>query len=736
MTKSPDPAPLNFPSWDIVLNLDSRPPQDPFCQDYRGRPLRTNPRDSIKMWWTGKDKEDDAEGATAAATSSTWIPHGSTDQGFLVLPDRANEHVRAKAPPSIATHRGQLWAAWKDFDGVTYYASTTPESHGESFGPRSKFFGSSYEDAGILPPDEDVPVIANLNGVLHAIVVSDLTGRMTHYAYDSDEQFRWVLQEGLPASCVSGDRTRYPALVAFHNKLFLVWIRDDGLLAHAVFDVHSQTWAGPAFISPPGAAPPEVDAAARFLGTPALFVLNGALHLLCESDTGNNEIVGYRYDFTESGWTWSPTDDVSEGKAAKGVSAASFGAHAYLGFIEHDGIYVAAHRDGSAWDQPERVGGSDVKGRYAPQMALMNGRVYCLFAGKWKGDLHWFSRPVLSYDLKSWMGAIADDTWLSAMTIPGTHDSCARSNVPFVRTQYLSITQQLALGVRFFDLRLRTHDDGKLYCYHGGMPVGLPKNLSFDEVMGQVWDFISPRDGKRPTETVLISINNDDKSKEQKEKPQLFYNAVKTAIDSTPAWKDGSKRWYDEPVTAKLGDVRGKAVLLRRYYGDPAVEPMKRVGLDLEKWLDDNPDFTITTPTGVKVRLQDKWKYAQRSSLDELISSKQGYVRKMMESALDVQPGAEEEESADPQKTWFINFCSAVGDPVEHGEVAEAKWIAVGAHSDFHFFGGWIEGMNVRTRDYLRKLGGGKKRLGVVNLDYPELPEDSDLVARLIETNF
>lgn len=44
--------------------------------------------------------------------------------------------------------------------------------------------------------------------------------------------------------------------------------------------------------------------------------------------------------------------------------------------------------------------------------------------------------------------------------------------------------------------------------------------------------------------------------------------------------------------------------------------------------------------------------------------------------------------------------------------------------------------MNVRIRDYLRKLGGGKKRLGVVNLDYPELPEDSDLVARLIETNF
>jgi len=93
---------------------------------------------------------------------------------------------------------------------------------------------------------------------------------------------------------------------------------------------------------------------------------------------------------------------------------------------------------------------------------------------------------------------------------------------------------------------------------------------------------------------------------------------------------------------------------------------------------------------------------------------------------------------------WFINFCSAVGDPVEHGEIAEAKWIAVGAHSDW--IGRWVEGINVRTRDHLLAravaaaagTGGNatKMRLGVVNLDYPELPEDNDLVARLIETNF
>lgn len=678
----------------------------------------------------------------APEISSTWRSEGPSEQGFLTLPDHAKDHVRSEAPPSIAAYRGQLWAVWTDFDNVTYYAATTPESHGEQFGPRSMF--PYPDDAQGTQGEEDeaagsgskggVPAIANLNGVLHAIIVSAVSGSMVHYIFDSEEQLAWVPQEAVPGECVAGEKTLDPAVVAFHNKLFLAYVGPDGGVSHTVFDIHSQTWSAPGAVHPPGPPPAEVDAQQGFQGAPAMFVLNGALHLVVESASGDAEIVGYRYDYTESGWTWSPADDVSEGKAARGVSAASYGLHAYLGYLSHDGVYVAAHVDGKEWKTPERVGGSDVVARFPPQMAVLNGRVHCFFAGKWKGDLHWFSRPVLGYDLKTWMSAVSDETWLSGMTVPGTHDSCARSNVPFVRTQYLSIAQQLALGIRFLDLRLRRHDDGELYCYHGGMPIGLPKGLSFENVMAQVWAFIGPAEGKPASETVLISINNDNKSEDEKDNPARFYNAVQETIESTPAYDDGTERWHTDPSTAKLGDVRGKAVLVRRFLGNPDVEPTERIGLDLEVWPDNNPNFSVVTPTGVKAHLQDKWKYADRCELVELVTSKQGFVRALMEKAFNSEPDAEED--ADVAETWYINFCSAVGVPTQHGEVAEAKWIAVGAHSDFHFFGNWIEGMNVQTRDYLRALGPGKRRLGVVNLDYPELPEDSDLVARLIETNF
>jgi len=88
-----------------------------------------------------------------------------------------------------------------------------------------------------------------------------------------------------------------------------------------------------------------------------------------------------------------------------------------------------------------------------------------------------------------------------------------------------------------------------------------------------------------------------------------------------------------------------------------------------------------------------------------------------------------------------LNFCSAVGDPVEKGEVAESKWIAVGARTGFGL-GEFVRGMNPSVGmewDWggsgVGGKGGVRMRLGVVALDYPELPRDSDLVARLIGTN-
>ncbi|KAB5532622.1 phosphatidylinositol-specific phospholipase [Coniochaeta sp. 2T2.1] len=646
-----------------------------------------------------------------------WQPHGLSGSGFL----QDAQDGRSKTAPAVATYRGQLWCLWADMDDSVWYAATT--SYG-GFGKRQRF------------PERGLPVLTNLNGTLHAIITLQ-TGEMVHYLlYDDKDGQAWVYL-GTVADAITHST---PCLVAFHNKLFLVYLHDAALyyLIWTRPITHSNSaselqgiWSQPATLG---------DGQTFFRGIPALFVTNGALHALCGESGANSEIRGFKYDHMSSKWTTS--EDMSGGRAVSGVSATSFSDKAYLGFVENGpghashAVHVAAFTDGK-WQPQEDVDGQTAAD--PPQLAILNGRIHCIFNDNTESrDLRWYSRPVLNYSLSSWMEGIPDHELISHLTIPGTHDSCARSNIAFVRTQYLNITEQLAMGIRFLDLRLRLHDDGLLYLYHGGFPIDYPKTLSFASVMDEVWTFLRGPEGTRPpTETVLISINNDDSSPEQLLDPAPFYRAVETAIAATPPYPDGKPRWFVDPLTPILGEVRGRAVLLRRYKGDTAIDSVSRLGLDLSAWLNDNPEFTIVTPTNVRIHLQDKWRYTERVSLEQLVISKSGHVQQLMDRAANGQPST---PRADHEDDWFINFNSAVGDPVKHGEVAQAKWVAVGAHTGW-WRGKWVDGMNVRTREFLELLenrdpGSCRRRLGIVNLDFPELPADNDIVSRLVEMNY
>jgi 1-phosphatidylinositol phosphodiesterase len=579
-----------------------------------------------------------------------WLAHGVSGSGLLL---EAKEG-QSKAAPAVAAHRGRLWCLWEDFDGHLWYAATTGEGQ---FGQRETF------------PSPGRPVITNLNGHLHVLVASE-GGQVTHFLFDEDEKQEW--QNLGPLDADAGViATSTPALAAFHNGLFLVYLSDTKLY-YVVWSLYSQQWAAPKPLAPER----------TFSGVPALFVLDGVLHVLCQTDSAKRDILAYRYEYDDGVWT--NVDDVSEGKAVSGVSATSYGDNVYFGYIE-DGpdnkthaVYIASHTNGQL--QPQEAV-ADQTAATPPQIAILNGRIHAIFNDNTEHkELRWYSRPILGYSMSSWMAKVADETALTGMTVPGTHDTCARSNIPFVRTQYLSVTQQLALGIRFLDLRLRRHDDGKLFCYHGGIPIDYPAGLSFASVMDEVWKFMKSSDSHQPTETLLISINNDDTSQAQKDKPEIFYNAVAEAIGDTPPYTDGKPRWYTEPVLPTLGEVRGKAVLLRRFRGDPAVSPTSRLGLDLSEWLDDNPFFTIVTPNNVNVHLQDKWKYADRIDLKDLITSKHGFVRAMMERAAPLAAGLSLaglsltdvpgvaaqavkgiQDQGDNSDHLYINFCSCVG---------------------------------------------------------------------------
>ena len=89
----------------------------------------------------------------------------------------------------------------------------------------------------------------------------------------------------------------------------------------------------------------------------------------------------------------------------------------------------------------------------------------------------------LTNDLSWWMYYVNDSTSLANLTIPGSHDSGALYE-PVAGTaicQNLSIREQLDIGVRYLDIRLRQYGNA-LVVHHGSVY----QHQNFDDVLTQV----------------------------------------------------------------------------------------------------------------------------------------------------------------------------------------------------------------------------------------------------------
>jgi 1-phosphatidylinositol phosphodiesterase len=152
-------------------------------------------------------------------------------------------------------------------------------------------------------------------------------------------------------------------------------------------------------------------------------------------------------------------------------------------------------------------------------------------------------------DLTSWMGTIPDDTCISRITIPGTHDSAsynASDAAKYVQTQSRDLFNQLEVGCRFLDIRL-VLDDGVLELHHGNRDL----DLNFGQMVALCQAFLA----RYPRESILMSVKNEDSDAD----PTAFAQAVQKAVNTAPAL------WWTGDTLPKLGEVRGKIVLMRRF---------------------------------------------------------------------------------------------------------------------------------------------------------------------------
>lgn len=295
--------------------------------------------------------------------------------------------------------------------------------------------------------------------------------------------------------------------------------------------------------------------------------------------------------------------------------------------------------------------------------------------------------------MNDWMRNIPDGSLISEINIPGSHDTCARfihlSHI--TKCQDKSVTEQLNMGVRFIDLRVRLQNDG-LVLVHGIATCYEDKRkrkpLLLDNIIEECRKFLS----LNPEETILLSLKRDDGPSSEETFDFFYKNYIKSdAI------------WYLENRIPALGEVRGKIVLFNRCAVD--LSDTKKgysdynTGLDFSHLPDQSRvDFTglegafmhqRTTDNKEKYYLQDMYKLGPRKKWEN------GVLPALETSA---------EESA-----IILNFTSSNRFPI-------------GPH---------------KTAKYVQKRLGKyplqpTRKYGIIILDYPT----QSLCKKIILTNF
>lgn len=306
------------------------------------------------------------------------------------------------------------------------------------------------------------------------------------------------------------------------------------------------------------------------------------------------------------------------------------------------------------------------------------------------------SKPNVSGE--NWMSGLDDDLLVSALSIPGTHDSAAYTHPwPFVATQRMSILEQLNAGIRYFDFRCGIREDIP-EMVHGPSLLG----LQLPELLNIMYKWLE----SHSKEGLIVQIKEDRKP----EKSTVhFSHAIFRYIAAR------SERWRTANTTPSLGELRGKIQLFRRYNGPS----LMAYGIDLTEW-QDNPSkpFTINTRNSVQLTIQDHYSISDPKPLPDLIAIKGGDVSCLLDRAsLDTNAGH-----------WYLNFSSAY----------EFNWfyqltprqVAVGGYYGFQ----WEDGMNPRLRTFLQ-VRENRSRFGIVAMDFPDLGAD-DLIVSIILSNY
>ena len=192
----------------------------------------------------------------------------------------------------------------------------------------------------------------------------------------------------------------------------------------------------------------------------------------------------------------------------------------------------------------------------------------------------------------SWMKKLDDSTSLRNVNMPGSHDTMALYSIADLagQCQTLPLKDQLNLGVRFLDIRLK-EDHNKLKAVHGFVD----QRASFDSVTATIESFIKDN----PSEMIIMSVKEEA---DPSSSDISFEDSLKQYLTS-------NIYYLNKELPSTLGESRGKVILLSRYSG-------ASIGIPAYDGWKDSCSFTL--PNDIYV--QDTYKISSTSTKkDEIV---------------------------------------------------------------------------------------------------------------------
>jgi 1-phosphatidylinositol phosphodiesterase len=320
-----------------------------------------------------------------------------------------------------------------------------------------------------------------------------------------------------------------------------------------------------------------------------------------------------------------------------------------------------------------------------------------------------------SANLPCWMKELKDETPLSALSIPGTHNSPTYYKaLPSVRCQAVSPKSQLENGIRFFDIRVQPQSptdlskDG-LILVHGVFPISLTGTKYLRDLTNPTLDFLA----RNPSETLIMSLKREGAGNATDQQlSQILHKHYAT----------DSAKWFTEPRIPTLGEARGKIVLLRRFRLDESLQDLH----DGRGWCLNAENWAYNTPNDAHgdVCVQDFCEVLEAPKIAQKIEFSQAHLA-AAGSCVAPLPGVNTDAvNPVPPGPLYLNFLSA---------------------SNFWRMGCWPERIAARlnpavtgylcTKHHLDGDGDGDGGTGIVVCDWVGLNGDWDLVRCIIGMN-